>query len=93
MVVGQLDNIQRRLLGHGRSPDTPVALVENGTRPNQRVAVGRLDGLEALAAAHVIEAPAMLFIGEVAALASTLGWFGNEVLSELSNLPLQAAFA
>lgn len=93
MAVGQLGNIQRRLIAHGRSPGTPVALVENGTRPNQRVAVGRLDGLEALAAAHAIEPPAMLFVGEVAGLAETLGWFGNEVLSELSNVPMQAAFA
>lgn len=93
MAVGQLGNIQRRLVAHGRSPDTPVALVENGTRPNQRVAVGRLDGLAALAAAHAIEPPAMLFVGEVAGLAETLGWFGNEVLSELSNVPTQAAFA
>lgn len=93
MAVAQLGNIQRRLIAHGRSPDTPVALVENGTRPNQRVAVGRLDGLEALAAAHAIKPPAMLFVGEVAALAETLGWFGNEILSELSNAPSQAAIA
>lgn len=91
MAVGQLATVERKLIGHGRSPNTPVALVENGTRPEQRVAVGRLAGLQALADTHAIRAPAMLFVGEVAGLAAHLGWYGNEVLGTLSNPALATA--
>lgn len=94
MSVGQLEVIETRLVEHGRSPATPVALVENGTRPEQRVAVGRLAGMADLARHHDIRAPAMLFVGEVAALAGELGWFGNEVLVAQSNfLSARAATA
>ena len=81
MSVGQLERIEHQLMAHGRSPGTPVALVENGTRPDQRVAVGELRGLAALAREHAICSPAMLFVGEVAALARELGWYGDALLT------------
>jgi uroporphyrin-III C-methyltransferase/precorrin-2 dehydrogenase/sirohydrochlorin ferrochelatase len=93
MAVGQLGTVQRKLIDHGRSPSTPVALVENGTRPDQRVVLGRLDELESLARDHAIEPPSMLFIGEVAALARELGWFGNEVRFAESKPQARAALA
>jgi len=80
MAVAQLGVIEQQLIAHGRSPATPVALVENGTRANQRVAVGILGQLQALAEQHRVQAPAMLFVGEVAALAESLGWYGNGIL-------------
>ena len=61
---------------HGRSPQTPVAFVENGSRPTQRVVLGTLADVEALAARHELHTPALLIVGEVAALAATLHWFG-----------------
>ena len=36
MGAGRIDEIARRLVAAGRSPDTPVAAVRNGTRPDQR---------------------------------------------------------
>jgi uroporphyrin-III C-methyltransferase / precorrin-2 dehydrogenase / sirohydrochlorin ferrochelatase len=81
MSVGQLERIEHQLMAHGRSPGTPVALVENGTRPDQRVAVGELRGLAALAREHAISSPSMLFVGEVAALARELGWYGDALLT------------
>jgi len=94
MAVSRLGVTESRLIAHGRSPDTPVALVENGTRADQRVAVGRLGELEALADAHAIKAPAMLFVGEVAALAVRLGWYGDKPLQlSASQAPSAAALA
>lgn len=55
---------------------TPVAVVENGTLPGQRVLVTSLAGLAAAIEAHGIQSPALLVIGEVASEASRLGWFG-----------------
>jgi uroporphyrin-III C-methyltransferase/precorrin-2 dehydrogenase/sirohydrochlorin ferrochelatase len=48
---------------------TPVAVVENGTRENEIAAFGTLGGLPELIQAHGIQGPALLIIGEVAALA------------------------
>lgn len=70
------DTLSERLIAHGRAPGTPVALVENGTRADQRVLRGRLDELPRLARELRAGAPALLVIGEVAALADALHWFG-----------------
>jgi len=77
MGVGQLETLTQKLLAHGRSASTPFALVENGSLPNQRTLIGTLGELPARARHHVIIAPALLILGEVAALASTLHWHGE----------------
>ncbi|MEC5077214.1 uroporphyrinogen-III C-methyltransferase [Xanthomonas oryzae] len=81
MGVAGLDTIQQRLLQAGRAPSTPFALVENGSRPHQRVITGTLASLATTARHHAVAAPALLILGEVAALAQTLHWFGNAPLS------------
>ncbi|HET7369983.1 MAG TPA: siroheme synthase CysG, partial [Gammaproteobacteria bacterium] len=45
MGVSELASIGHKLLSYGLNPDTPFALVENGTRPEQRVVAGRLSRL------------------------------------------------
>lgn len=81
MGVARLDTLTTRLIAHGRSPETPFALIENGTRPQQRVLNGVLGDLPALARQHAMGAPALLIIGTVAAMARDHGWFG-ELLPE-----------
>ena len=76
MGVALLPQLRAELLRHGRDPATPVAFVENGSRPEQRVVTGTLERIEALADAHAVRSPALLIIGEVAALAPALHWFG-----------------
>ena len=53
-------------------PATPVAIVENGTRPDERVSTGRLADLARLAVAHTRgdAGPSLIIVGEVAALAA-----------------------
>ena len=77
MAVAQLDTLTANLLTHGRAPDTPFALIENGTRPQQRVLRGTLQHLPALARRHAISAPALLVLGAVAAMADDNAWFGT----------------
>ncbi|MDF1722360.1 MAG: siroheme synthase CysG [Minwuia sp.] len=55
----------RELIAHGRSPATPVAVIENGTLPTQRVLRGRLDALPALVRSERVTTPALLVIGDV----------------------------
>ncbi|MCC4598129.1 uroporphyrinogen-III C-methyltransferase [Xanthomonas campestris pv. phormiicola] len=76
MGVAGLDTVRERLLRAGRAADTPFALVENGSRPEQRVVVGTLADLPDTARAHQLRSPALLILGEVAALATGLHWFG-----------------
>jgi uroporphyrin-III C-methyltransferase/precorrin-2 dehydrogenase/sirohydrochlorin ferrochelatase len=77
MGVAGLATIGDRLRQHGRDAATPVAIIENGSRPDQRVTLATLDALEDLAACGGIQSPALLVVGEVAALAGRLHWFGN----------------
>ena len=67
MGVSRFPHLSRRLIEHGRATDTPVAIIENGTMPSQRVVKGTLGQLPLLSAAHQVSSPAMLIIGEVAA--------------------------
>jgi uroporphyrin-III C-methyltransferase len=61
--------IAERLIAAGRAPSTPVVVVENATQPGERRAVTTLADLPETAAAFT--GPAILIIGEAAALASS----------------------
>jgi len=74
--VAQLGTLRAQLLAHGRESQTPFALIENGSSAQQRVIAGALENLESLARQHGVQSPALLIVGEVAALASNLAWFG-----------------
>ncbi|MBS0193649.1 MAG: uroporphyrinogen-III C-methyltransferase [Proteobacteria bacterium] len=91
MGVAGLERLRTRLLAHGRAADTPFALIENGSRPEQRVILGTLADLPERARAEGVRAPALLILGEVAALAADLHWFGAPplrapVLEQLSDV-------
>jgi uroporphyrin-III C-methyltransferase/precorrin-2 dehydrogenase/sirohydrochlorin ferrochelatase len=76
MGVAGLGAIRDGLLRYGRDAATPVAIVEHASRSQQRVTLGTLAELEDLARRGDIESPALLVVGEVAALAARLHWFG-----------------
>ncbi|MFT4247193.1 MAG: uroporphyrinogen-III C-methyltransferase [Pseudomonas sp.] len=86
MGVAGLDTIRQRLLQAGRAAATPFALIENGSRAEQRVITGYLAELPETARLHAVGSPALLVIGEVAALAARLHWFGPAPLAPPSTL-------
>lgn len=92
MGVAALPAVRERLLAAGMAADMPFALIENGSRAEQRVLRGTLAGLPDLAAAHDVRSPALLIIGTVAALADSLHWFGGTPL-HASRLPADDAIA
>jgi len=67
MGVARAAAIAGELAGAGFSPDTPFAIVENGSRPEQRVVRGILSDLPRIAAESGIRSPAILFVGRTAA--------------------------
>jgi len=76
MGVGEFATVREELLAQGMPAHTPFAIIENGTRPEQRVVLGELGELVELARAHDLRSPALLIIGGVAANAATNHWFG-----------------
>jgi len=73
-LVG-LPLICERLMAHGRGPDTPIALVQQGTTPQQKVFVGTLATMAATVAAESIKPPTLIIVGEVVQLHEKLAWF------------------
>ena len=75
MGLSSCATIREQLLAHGKASNTPVALIERGTQPCQRVIRGTLDQLPALAVG--VESPALIMVGSVVTLADQLAWFGQ----------------
>ncbi len=73
-LVG-LPVICQQLITHGRSADTPAALVQQGTTVNQRVFTGTLANLPERVASEQVQAPTLVIIGEVVQLREKLAWF------------------
>ena len=67
MGLATADAIAEKLIADGLSPEMPVAVVENATRPTMRVLRSPLAGLSDLVTRHKVKSPALIIIGEVAA--------------------------
>ncbi|MFT4187941.1 MAG: uroporphyrinogen-III C-methyltransferase [Aeromicrobium sp.] len=68
MGVRRLATTTAELIAAGHSPDTPVAVVERGYAPDQRVTVGTLADIAEKAAAVGATSPAVTVIGDVVPL-------------------------
>lgn len=69
MGIQRLPHIAERLMAHGLSPDTPAAIVRDGTRPSQVVLACGLRRLLELAPAYGPQ-PGLLIIGETVQLST-----------------------
>ena len=74
MGAGRVGDIAQRLIDGGRAPDTPVAAVRNGTRPDQHTVRATL----ATIGDAEVRPPSAIVVGEVAAL--DLTWFESRPL-------------
>jgi uroporphyrin-III C-methyltransferase len=73
MGVERLPQVVERLSANGRPGETPIALIENGTLPSERVVVGTLADIVDRARAERVRPPAMIVVGEVVRLRESLG--------------------
>lgn len=69
MGLARVLNIVARLIAGGMPPDTPAAAIASGTLPGQRHVKATLATLPSLVAAEGLSSPAIIVVGEVAALA------------------------
>ncbi len=80
MGVGNLGKIASRLAAGGRAPETPVAVIRQGTTSSQCTIVGTLSNISKLAEDQRMKPPAVIVVGEVVGLRDTLGWFEKRPL-------------
>jgi uroporphyrin-III C-methyltransferase / precorrin-2 dehydrogenase / sirohydrochlorin ferrochelatase len=73
-LVG-LHAICTQLIAHGRAPETPIALIQQGTTRHQRVLTGTLADMSVRVQNAGIKAPTLIIVGEVVQLHATLAWF------------------
>jgi sirohydrochlorin cobaltochelatase len=68
MAVDTMHKIAAALVEHGRSPDTPVLVVQDAGHPAQRSVPTRLDEVGDFMAREGIRPPAVVVVGSVVAL-------------------------
>ncbi len=75
MGLRNLEPLTREFVAHGASPDLPAAIVDNATRPEQRVVVATLATLAEAARAANLRGPTIVIVGTVVALREKLDWY------------------
>jgi len=78
MGLARLAHIVEKLLGCGAPPERPAGIVAQATTANQRVITATLGTIRDVASSAQLESPALLIVGDVVALHSTLAWFNTE---------------
>lgn len=81
MGLGALPEIARQMLAHGMAADTPAAIIEKGTTPEQRVIVGTLQSLPQQVLISGLRSPSLIIIGYVVGLREALRW-GDRLCGE-----------
>jgi len=75
MGLKSLPVICQQLIEYGMSAQMPVALVEKGTTPEQRVHTATLTSMPDLLMSNTIASPSLFIVGRVVGLATKLAWF------------------
>ena len=77
MGLGNLEKITENLIKHGKMPETPVAVIKNGTTAKQETYTGTLETIIEIVRENNVKAPVIIIIGEVVNLREKIKWFEN----------------
>jgi len=77
MALSGASYICEKLMEHGMDKDMPIAIIEKGTMPEQKVYISSLTELPDLLEKEDIQAPTLMIVGEVVKLNEKLNWYGN----------------
>ncbi|MEA2784345.1 MAG: uroporphyrinogen methyltransferase / synthase, partial [Candidatus Eremiobacteraeota bacterium] len=80
MAMGNLAGIVAKLKEHGLAGDTPVGIIQEGTKPTQEVLVATIDTVIGEVARTGISAPAIVVIGDVVRERERIRWFDAQPL-------------
>ena len=72
MAVERIGAVAAELLRHGRSPDTPVSVIADGTMPTQRTINSTLEQVEDMVTREGIRPPAIVVVGDVVGVAAEI---------------------
>jgi uroporphyrin-III C-methyltransferase/precorrin-2 dehydrogenase/sirohydrochlorin ferrochelatase len=72
MAVERVGAVVHELMRYGRSPDTPVSVIADGTLPTQRTINSTLEQVESLVAKEGIRPPAIVVVGDVVTIAAEI---------------------
>lgn len=82
MGVARISEISEQLVKHGRTADTPTAVIRWGTYGHQETHVCNLGEIAALARRERLTSPAIIVVGEVVRLREKLEWFTEKGLAD-----------
>jgi len=82
MGLNNLKKLSEEFIAHGADINIPVALIENGTRRDQRVITGTFNDINDKAIAENFQSPALIIIGNVVKLHKKLHWSAEEENAE-----------
>jgi uroporphyrin-III C-methyltransferase len=71
MGMKKIESIMECFASHGKA-ETPVAIIQNGTMPNQKSVIGTVSNIASLTKAEDINSPGIIVIGEVVRYAREL---------------------
>lgn len=80
MGMRNLRENMQKIIDGGISPDTPVAIVRWGTRPNQKTITGTVATIADMVEKAKFKAPAVIVVGKVAEFRDKLKWFEDKPL-------------
>ncbi|PIE57289.1 MAG: uroporphyrinogen-III C-methyltransferase [Desulfobulbus propionicus] len=80
MGIKTLPLVTKKLMEHGRDPDTPVAVVRWASTPKQYSVEGTLATITQVVQEAGIRPPALVIIGDVVKLRTTIDWFEKRPL-------------
>ena len=74
MGLSRIDIICKQLIQGGMDKKMPVAVIQNGTTPQQKMITGNVSNIGKIVKKNNIKAPANIIIGKVVDLSKTIGW-------------------
>ncbi len=77
MGLSRIDVICKHLVTGGLDKQTPVAVIQNGTTPQQKMIIGTISNIAKLVKINKIKPPTNIIIGKVVNLSSVIGWRKN----------------
>lgn len=77
MSVSKMKEIAAGLLKNGMPPSMPCAVIENGTRANQRKVLTTIENIGDEIINHHIISPAVIIVGKVCTMTNSFDWFSN----------------
>lgn len=75
MGMSALPDIMRGLLAAGMDPATPAAVLSQGTTGRQRKIIAAIAAMEETAAREQMKTPAVIVVGDAAALGNRFAWY------------------